>query len=95
MCIRDRPNMDWSKRVIGTFSNYLVNLDHNRANVIFLELENNEYHVSIRSPKNNPKNAYKLAEKFNGGGRERAAGINSIKKNRLNELINFAKKLYQ
>ena len=53
------------------------------------------YRISIRSPKNNPYGASKLALQFpTGGGREKAAGINELPINQLKNFIEKFEKVY-
>ncbi|MFQ3191181.1 MAG: single-stranded DNA-specific DHH superfamily exonuclease [Paraglaciecola sp.] len=77
------PNEKWARRVSGVVGNELANQFPDRAHAILTEREekiDNEitYQVSIRAPKNNPVGADVIANKFCGGGRKAAAGINLL-----------------
>lgn len=77
------PNEKWARRVSGVVGNELANQFPDRAHAILTEREekiDNEttYQVSIRAPKNNPVGADVIANKFGGGGRKAAAGINLL-----------------
>lgn len=85
----------WANRISGEYGNILANKHPNRAHIILTELQD-EYRVSIRSPKREPFGAFKLAQKFpSGGGREGAAGINFLEKNLLDDLLKNAKAMYE
>jgi hypothetical protein len=83
------PNEKWARRVSGVVGNELANQFPDRAYAILTENKkltereekiDNEmtYQVSIRAPKNNPVGADVIANKFGGGGRKGAAGINRL-----------------
>ena len=82
------PNEKWARRVSGVVGNELANQYPDRAHAILTEKEQNidevggvrepTYQVSIRAPKNNPVGADVIANKFGGGGRSGAAGIDEF-----------------
>jgi single-stranded DNA-specific DHH superfamily exonuclease len=87
------PNEKWARRVSGVVGNELANQFPDRAHAILIEREekvDNEmtYQVSIRAPKNNPVGADVVANKYGGGGRKGAAGINIIMKSTILSLFN-------
>lgn len=69
----------WCRRVAGVFGNDLSNQFPERAHALLTEIENGAYQVSVRAPQNNKTGAGKLCSMFEtGGGREGAAGINTL-----------------
>jgi hypothetical protein len=82
------PNEKWARRVSGVLGNELANQYPDRAHAILTERlmgvndpngdEEITYQVSIRAPKNNLNGADLIAEKFGGGGRKGAAGIDIL-----------------
>ena len=75
-------------RYSGIFSNKKSTDNPDLAFAIITHGNNNTYRVSIRSPQNNPFGASELALRFpSGGGREKAAGINELKKVDLKKFI--------
>jgi hypothetical protein len=84
------PNTKASVRYSGIYSNQQTTDDPDKAFAILTLVDEENYRVSIRSPKTNPYGASKLALQFpTGGGREKAAGVNELPKS---ELINFISK---
>jgi NAD(P)-dependent dehydrogenase (short-subunit alcohol dehydrogenase family) len=45
------------------------------------------YAVSVRAPQNAPSGAHALAQRFGGAGRARAAGIDVLPAERLDEFV--------
>ncbi len=77
------PMGKWARRVSGVLGNELANRFPNRAHAILTERAalidgEKSYQVSIRAPKNIPKGADVIANKFGGGGRKGAAGIDVL-----------------
>jgi hypothetical protein len=86
------PNEKWARRVNGVVGNELANQFPDRAHAILTEREEKStYQVSIRAPKNNPVGADVIANKFGGGGRKAAAGINSLDCKQINFLCSNLK----
>jgi hypothetical protein len=83
------PDSKASSRMSGIYSNELVFDEPNLAHAIFTTINNGKhYRISIRAPLNNPANADKLAAQFpDGGGRAKAAGINQLNKNDLDNFF--------
>lgn len=75
------PDTPAAARYSGIYSNSLVTDNPDKAYAIFTIIDPDTYRVSIRSPKTNPVGASKLALQFpTGGGRDKAAGINELRK---------------
>jgi hypothetical protein len=71
------PNAAWSRRVNGTFGNQLAAAYPDRAHAVLVTGDNG-YAVSVRSPVAAPRSADALCREFGGGGRQGAAGIDSL-----------------
>lgn len=72
------PDAAWSRRVNGVFSNRLAQAEPQRAHAVLVTRADG-YAVSVRAPRSNPVGAETLCSAFaTGGGREAAAGINSL-----------------
>ena len=75
------PAETWARRIIGVFSNEIVNQDPDRAQAVLTRnADGQSYTVSLRSPLSNRVGADEICSGFGtGGGRKAAAGINSLK----------------
>ena len=92
--LEDAP---WSRRVNGIFSNQISNSKPDKAIGVLTPNSDGTYNVNIRSPLNNRRGAADVAKSFmGGGGREGAAGINSLPKEKVeifcSRLTNFYSK---
>lgn len=84
------PDSKASVRFSGIYSNRLSLNNPDQAFVILTSVDADTYRVSIRAPYNRPYGACSLAENFTtGGGREKAAGVNTLPKNKLKLLISL------
>ena len=72
------PNEPWTHRIMGSFSNHLVSTNKDLACAIAVLNSDGTYRISVRSSINNPYGAGNLCGKFDGGGREKAGGINNL-----------------
>ena len=82
------PDVVWSRRVSGVFSNYLASHNQNRAHAILSLNSTGGYTVSIRAPMMNKTGADDLCRQFaTGGGRKGAAGINNVPEDALPEFF--------
>ncbi len=82
------PDQPWARRVSGVFSNDLTNQYPGRAHAVITEKPTGDYLVSVRAPLLNKQGASKLCSQFpSGGGREAAAGINSLPSDQLDSFI--------
>lgn len=90
------PNTKASVRYSGIYSNQQTTDDPDKAFAILTLVNEENYRVSIRSPKTNPYGASKLALQFpTGGGREKAAGVNELPKSELNDFIEKFEEVYR
>jgi hypothetical protein len=84
------PDAAWSRRVSGTFANWLAARAPDRAHAVLTPDSRGRYGVSIRAPRASPTGALALARRFEtGGGREAAAGIDHLP---ADELAAFVEK---
>ena len=89
------PDTKASIRYSGIYSNKQTTDNPNKAFAILTNINEDTYRISIRSPKNNPVGASKLALSFQtGGGREKAAGINELPKTELKIFIEKFEETY-
>jgi hypothetical protein len=73
------PDEPWSRRVSGSFGNYLARMEPMLAHAILTARPGGGYVVSVRAPLSEPSGADTLCCEFeSGGGRKRAAGINCL-----------------
>lgn len=68
------PDADWARRVIGAYANELASAEPASAQAVLRERPGNAYAVSLRAP----HGAHALCQRFGGGGRAQAAGIESL-----------------
>ncbi|WP_375177561.1 DHH family phosphoesterase [Marinobacter mobilis] len=89
------PDEPWARRVSGVLGNELANRNPDNACAIVTAKADGNYLVSIRAPLNNRTGADELARQFpTGGGREAAAGINSLPAGQLNEFLTVMAKFW-
>lgn len=89
------PDTKASIRYSGIYSNQQTTDNPSKAFAILTLIDEENYRVSIRSPKTNPYGASKLALQFpTGGGREKAAGVNELPKSELNNFIEKFEEVY-
>lgn len=83
------PEEKWSRRVVGVFANRKAKQNPDRPHAILVGKDSgNSYVVSIRSAANSDKSAAEFCKKFpTGGGRVKAAGINSLPKEELERFL--------
>jgi hypothetical protein len=94
--LRSQPSWDtfllpgelWSRRVSGTFANYLAASDPGRAHAVLTPHPEGGYAVSVRSPRSGSSLAVDLCHRFaHGGGRSGAAGIDRLEASRLGTFL--------
>ncbi|KLN53221.1 hypothetical protein [Variovorax paradoxus] len=71
------PDAPWSRRVLGCFANHLAGEAPDLAHAV-LRPGGEGHVVSVRAPLAHPHGAHALCSRFGGGGRARAAGIDSL-----------------
>jgi hypothetical protein len=82
------PDEPWSRRVSGPLANELANAEPQRAHAVLKpQRDGGAYIVSVRAPLEAPHGAHALCHDFGGGGRARAAGIDSLPANDLDRFI--------
>ncbi len=82
------PNAPWARRVSGVFANMKAREQPDSAHALITENDDGTLRISVRAPLNNKKNAVTLCKQFpTGGGREAAAGINSIPESLFDDFI--------
>lgn len=73
------PDKKWSRRVSGVFGNNLAQAEPDRAHAVLTRKRDGMFQVSVRAPLRNRTGADTLCRQFaSGGGRQAAAGINSL-----------------
>jgi len=82
------PDEAWARRVSGVLGNELANRNPGKACAIVTEKADDSFQVSIRAPLNNRSGADEVARQFpTGGGRQAAAGINSLPAGQMDEFL--------
>ena len=82
------PDARWSRRVMGTFANWLVTERPGRAHAVLAPLPPGGYTVSIRAPVGCATSAVDFCRTFpGGGGRVTAAGIECLASERIDEFL--------
>lgn len=82
------PDEKWARRVSGVWGNELANRHPDRAHAVLSHNNRGGYQVSVRAPLTNKTGADALCRQFpEGGGRQAAAGINHLDRDRLGEFI--------
>ncbi len=90
------PNERWARRVIGIYANRLAQQEPDQAHAVLVKQENDQYVVSVRAPLNSGKNAAEFCRQFpTGGGRVKAAGINSLEATYLPEFTSKFSEYFQ
>jgi hypothetical protein len=82
------PDAAWSRRVRGAFGNELANASPSRAHAILTPNAQGGYTVSVRAPHATGTGADALCRQFpTGGGRARAAGVNHLPSDQVQEFV--------
>ncbi|HVN36285.1 MAG TPA: acetyltransferase [Casimicrobiaceae bacterium] len=80
------PDAPWSRRVRGAFGNELAAASPDRAHAILTPNARGGYTVSVRAPRSTQTGADAFCREFaTGGGRARAAGINNLPADQIDE----------
>ena len=82
------PDARWSRRVMGTFANWLVTDRPGRAHAVLAPLPPGGYAVSVRTPSSCATSAVDFCRAFpGGGGRVTAAGIECLAPERMDDFL--------
>lgn len=76
------PDAPWSRRVLGCYANALAAREPDRAHALLRQTRAG-YAVSVRAPLASATSAHDLCERFGGGGRARAAGVDALPRGEL------------
>jgi hypothetical protein len=89
------PDAAWSRRVSGSFANYLAQRDPVRAHAVLTPSARGGYAVSVRAPRTGGTPAAEICGRFpTGGGRREAGGIDQLEPRRLDELLGVLEQSY-
>lgn len=81
------PDAAWSRRALGGLANELANGAPQSAHAVLKARRDGGYAVSVRAPLQAPHGAQRLCVRFGGGGRARAAGIDTLPDAELDRFI--------
>jgi len=81
------PDARWARRVRGIFGNEIANAHPALAHAVVTVRDDGDYAVSVRAPRERPHGADALCRRFGGNGREAAAGIEKLPRDKLGELV--------
>jgi hypothetical protein len=74
--------------VRGIFGNEIANGQRHLAHAVLTACDSGDYAVSVRAPRANPVGADALCRQFpTGGGREAAAGIDRLPRERFADFV--------
>lgn len=87
----------WARRISGVLGNELANLQPSKAHaVLTLNINSEDYTVSVRAPLTNRTGADEVCSQFaTGGGRKAAAGINALPSLEKAHFISVLAEFYQ
>lgn len=77
------PDASWARRASGVFSNQQARQKPDAAHALITRNPDSTLRISVRAPLNDRRDAVVLCKQFGGGGREAAAGINSLPEDQL------------
>ena len=72
------PDEGWSRRVLGSFANLLVEQSSASAVAVLKARADGSYMASVRAPVDAPKGTDRLCRRFGGDGRAGAGGIDRL-----------------
>ncbi|HEY9043867.1 MAG TPA: DHH family phosphoesterase [Rheinheimera sp.] len=88
-------NAPWAARISGSYGNILAAENPAKAVVVVTSNADDSLTISLRAPKNNPYGAADICSQFaTGGGREGAAGINSLDRSELDVFLGLVAAKY-
>ncbi len=89
------PNASWSNRISGTYGNLLAAENRDKAIIIVSNNPDQTLTISLRAPKSNPYGAADVCNQFaTGGGREGAAGVNTLPVTELSRFVKLVSQTY-
>ena len=89
------PNEAWARRISGVYGNLLANQSPDSAHAVLTQNADGTYMVSLRAPLNNKQGVGEICSSFEtGGGREAAAGINVLPKEKIAEFVAMVESKY-
>ncbi len=95
LALFELPNTAWARRISGVYGNLLANQTPDSAHAVLTQNADGTYMVSLRAPLNNKQGAGEICSSFEtGGGREAAAGINALPKEKIAEFIQVVEGKY-
>ncbi|MCE7536825.1 DHH family phosphoesterase [Aliivibrio fischeri] len=95
LALFELPNTAWARRISGVYGNFLANRSPNSSHAVVTLNDDDTYTVSLRAPLNNKQAAGEICSSFaTGGGREAAAGINALPKEKIAEFIQMVEGKY-
>ncbi|OCH34300.1 DHH family phosphoesterase [Aliivibrio fischeri] len=95
LALFELPNTAWARRISGVYGNLLANRTPNSSHAVITLNDDDIYTVSLRAPLNNKQGAGEICSSFaTGGGREAAAGINALPKEKIAEFIQVVEGKY-
>jgi hypothetical protein len=82
------PEAPWSRRVMGTFANWLAAMAPARAHAVLAPAADGAFVVSVRAPRDARITAAEFCRRYgSGGGRAAAGGIERLEKPRLDAFL--------
>ena len=89
------PDAPWSRRVNGTYGNALARRAPDQAHAVLTAGSHGTFMVSVRAPLRDPHGADRLCRAFaGGGGREAAAGIDSLEPQQLAQFVSAFERIF-
>jgi hypothetical protein len=88
------PDAAWSRRVVGLWGNRLAQAAPKRAHALLVTTAGG-YRVSVRAPVAEPGGAATLCERFSGGGREGAGGIEHLPEQEFDRFLQAFESTFQ
>ena len=89
------PDAPWARRAAGVFSNQQARQKPEAAHTLITRNPDATLRISVRAPLNDRRDAVLLCKKFGGGGREAAAGINSLPEKELDAFLAAFNDIYR
>ncbi|MEZ8147315.1 DHH family phosphoesterase [Enterovibrio norvegicus] len=90
------PNEPASRRISGVWGNELANRSPQKSHLVLTTNSDDSYTVSLRAPLHNKQGADEICSAFaTGGGRAGAAGINKLKTEKIETLIQKTVSFYK